>query len=83
MVRLDGCRSNLDLDHSMWDGYIEEKIFKDVGRCSSVVEALLKRFRSVSEAQNYHIDLVGNIGPRRLMKPPFCEIRPLVAGFKK
>ena len=50
-------------------------------RLGSVSEALLHRFLSVSEAQNCHIDLVGNIGPGRL-KPPFCKIRPLLVGFK-
>ena len=35
-------------------------------RLGSVSEALLHRFLSVSEAQNCHIDLVGNIGPGKL-----------------
>jgi hypothetical protein len=35
-------------------------------RFRSVNEGSLNRFCSVSESQNYHIDLVGNIGPGRL-----------------
>jgi hypothetical protein len=42
-------------------------------RLGSVSEALLHRFLSVSEAQNCHIDLVGNIGPGKL--------NPLSANF--
>ena len=52
-----------------------------VGRFWSVTEALLNRFWSASEAQNYRIELVGNIDPGRL-KWPFCKIRPLLVGFK-
>jgi hypothetical protein len=35
-----------------------------IGRFRSVAEALLNRFWSVYVAQNCHIDLVGNIGPK-------------------
>jgi hypothetical protein len=44
-----------------------------VERFQSVTEALFNRFWSVSEAQNCHIDLVGNIGP--------CRLNPLSAKF--
>ena len=54
-------------------------------RSWSVFEALLRRYStvlSVSEAQNYHIDLVGNIGLGRLnvlasFEPSSGSLNPL------
>jgi hypothetical protein len=61
-----------------------DKHIEYIGRWLSVFEALLRLHSTVSEAffeaQNNHIDLVGNIGSSRL-SPPFYKTRPPLVGF--